>query len=149
MASLSFGDGSPTGVLSGVATYFGSGGTPAQALLASVFGVIISISQGGINVIQSIFGFIAGIIDAGADAAGAVFRATLIEPLGVLITGSEVSANSLGQFGFLAILVGVVLLLAVYWLITQFLEEEETSDFTIVPGAPDLPFIGVEEEGED
>lgn len=149
MATLDFGDGSPTGVLSGVATYFGQGGTPAQALLASVFGIVLSISQGGINVIQSLFGFIAGVIDAGADAAAAVFRATLIEPLGVLITGSEVSAGSLEQFGFLAIMVGVALLLGVYWMITQYLEEEETSDTTIVPGFPDLPFFGVEEEGDD
>lgn len=148
MAPLSFGDGSPTGVLSGAASFFSGGGKPATILLASVFGVVISIAQGGINVIQSLFGFIAGVIDAGAESAAAVFSATLIEPLGVLISGSQVSADSLDAFGVLAILVGTGLLLGVYWMITQYLEQRETSDTTIVPGFPDLPFFGVTEEGE-
>lgn len=149
MPQLSFGDGSPTDILSGMASFFSQGGKAGTVVLASFMGLLISIAQGGINILQSIFNLIAEPLDAGAEGIGTAFRAILVEPLGVLITGSQVSAESLEQFGFLAILVGVGLLLAAWWMVTQYLQEEETSDTIPTPGFPDLPFFGVTEEGED
>lgn len=148
MARLDFGSGDPEGVLSGTANFFASGGKPATVLLASVFGVVVSIAQGGINVLQSIFNLIAQPLDAGGVAIATAFEATIVEPLQVLISGAGVSADSLDTFGFIALPVGVALLLGSYWLIVQYLEEDETSDTVVVPGFPDLPFFGVEEEDE-
>lgn len=136
-------------ILSGTTAYINGDGSAGALLLGAVFGTMYSVFQGGINIIQSIIGFITNPIDEAGDATATTIEATITAPLSIVRSGADVSASSLGQFGVLGFVVGVVVLLAGFYVIIQFLEEPETSNTFIVPGFPDLPFIGVTEENED
>jgi len=74
--------------------------------------------------------------------------------VGILETTAQTSATAISaQFGWLAFLVGVGVLLAALYAVNQYLEQPETGDtFVGLPfDTPDVgPFeIGVTEEGED
>lgn len=136
-------------ILSGSIAFTSGDGSVGALLLGALSGTIFSVYQGGINIFQAIVGFITTPIDGAAEATAATIDATIVAPLEIVISGAGVSAASLGQFGFLAFIAGLAVLLGGFFLIIQFLEEPETSDTFIVPGFPDLPFIGVTEENED
>ena len=136
-------------ILSGSIAFTSGSGSVGALLLGVISGTIYSVFQGGINIIQSIIGFITTPIDEAGDATAATIEATITEPLSIVIAGAGVSADSLSQFGFLGFVIGVVVLLAGFFVIIQFLEQSETSDTFIVPGFPDLPVLGVTEENED
>lgn len=136
-------------ILSGSIAFTSGGGSVGALVLGVISGTIYSVFQGGINIIQSIIGFITTPIDQAGQATAATIEATVTAPLRIVISGADVSAESLTQFGFLGFVVGVVVLLAGYFVIIQFLEQSETSDTFIVPGFPDLPVLGVTEENED
>jgi hypothetical protein len=143
-------DPSANSVLTGTIGFLNTGGNLGTLLQGAIFGTLVSVFTGGIDIIQSIVGLVTAPINAAGEATIATIDATLIEPLGIVESGAEASASSIAsQFGPFAFLVGLAILLAGFWLITQFLEEDETSNTFIVPGFPDLPFIGVEEEDED
>ncbi|EMA01814.1 hypothetical protein C437_15381 [Haloarcula vallismortis ATCC 29715] len=156
MAELDFGDGSPNSVLNGTINFLNSGGSLGKLLQGSIFGVGLSISQGGINFIQSVFALLVSPLDSGAELVPAFFEATVIEPLGVLTAGAEASAIGIAnQFGPFALPAAMVTVLVTFFIMIQFLEEEETPDFIAIPGFPDIPDIGPlavgtdEEKGED
>lgn len=142
-------DPAPTTVLQGTIAFLSSGGSLGTLLQGAIFGTVISVATGGINIIQSIIGLITAPIDALGEAATEFVTAIILEPLGIVSTTADASADAIAdEFGVFSLLVGVAILLATMWLIIQFLEERETSDTVPLPGFPDIPFIGVTEEGE-
>ncbi len=146
---------SSNSVLSGTIGFLNAGGQLGTLLQGAIFGVIVSVATGGINLIQSVFGLVVAPLDATAAAVGEFVSATILEPLGIVSTTAEASATSIAsQFGPFAFIVGVAVLMGGFWLIIQFLEEEETPDFIAIPGFPDIPAIGpidpgVTEDAED
>ena len=142
-------DPAPNSILSGTIGFLDAGGTLGTLLQGAIFGTLVSVFNGGINLIQSIVNLVVSPIDATAEATIATIDATIIEPLGIVTAGAQASATSIAdQFGPFAFLVGLAVLLAGFWIVIQFLEEDETSDTFIVPGFPDIPFIGVDEEDD-
>jgi hypothetical protein len=154
MAKLDTGDGSPNAVLNGTINFLESGGTLGRLLQGSIFGILVSIATGGVNLIQSVFGLVVAPLDAAASVVSQFFIATVLGPLGIIETTADASGGAIAsQFGPFALLVGVGVVLGAFWLIIQFLEEDQTPDFVAVPGFPDIPAIGpldvgVEEEDE-
>ncbi|WP_281195833.1 hypothetical protein [Halorubrum sp. F4] len=148
-------DPSPNSVLTGTIGYLNGGGTLGALLQGAIFGTIVSIATGGINLIQSVFGLVVAPLDSTAEGVGEFVSATVIEPLGIISTSAEASATSIAsQFGPFAFLAGVAVLLGGFWIMIQFLEQPETSDTIAIPGFPDLPAIGpidvgVTEDGEE
>lgn len=148
-------DPSPNSVLTGTIGFLNAGGDLGTLLQGAIFGTIVSVSQGGINLIQSAFNLVVTPIDLLVDAAGSFVQAVLIEPLGIVETGAATSSSALAdQFGIFGFVVGIVILLAGFYVIQQYLEDRETSDIIPIPGVPDAPDIGpidpgVTEEGED
>ncbi|EMA68898.1 hypothetical protein C461_04687 [Halorubrum aidingense JCM 13560] len=143
-------DPAPNSVLTGTIGFLNAGGTLGTLLQGAIFGTLVSVFTEGVNVIQSFGNLVVSPIDATAEATIATISATIIEPLGIVETSAAASATSIGdQFGPFAFIVGIVVLLAGFWIIIQFLEEDETSDTFIVPGFPDLPFVGVDEENDE
>lgn len=155
MATLDTGDNpSPSEVLNATISYLNSGGSLGSLLQGSIFGVFIAIVTGGINLVQSVFGLIVAPLDVAADLVAQFFDATALEPLGVIVQGAEASGTAIArQFGPFALIVATGVVLATFFLVVQFLEEDETPDFVAIPGFPDIPDIlglqiGVEEEDE-
>lgn len=75
--------------------------------------------------------------------------AFIVEPLGIIIEGAEASQNSVGEFGILGYIAGIVVVLAGYMLIARYLNERETTDLPFPGIQVDLiPWVGVEEEGD-
>ena len=143
-------DPSPNSVLTGTIGYLQADGTLGTLLQGAFFGTLVSVFTGGVNLIQSIFNLVVSPIDATTEATIATIDATVIEPLGIIIAGAQASATSVGsQFGLFGFVVGLVIVLFGFLVIIQFLEEDETSDTFIVPGFPDIPFIGVDEENDE
>lgn len=141
---------SANSVLGGTIGFLSTGGTLGTLLQGAIFGTFVSVFTEGVNLIQSIGNLIVSPIDATAEATIATIDATIIEPLGIVSTTAEASATGIAsQFGVFAFLVGLAVLLAGYWMITQFLVQDETSDTFVVPGFPDIPFIGVDEENDE
>lgn len=156
MATLDTGDGSPMELVKGVTNYVSSGGNVANLLIGGVFGTVLSVFTGTTNVIQSTFGLVAGVIDDMGEAAGQIVSGFVTDPIAIVSKGSEVTQTALQDYGIAAFLVGVAVVLGGFWMITQFLQEEETPDVLAPPGFPDippLPFtgidVGVQEEGEE
>ncbi|VTT86105.1 hypothetical protein DM2_2143 [Halorubrum sp. DM2] len=143
-------DPSPNAVLTGTIGYLQADGTLGTLLQGAIFGTLVSVFTGGVNLIQSIFNLVVSPIDATTEATIATIDATVIEPLGIIIAGAQASAASVeSQFGVFAFLVGLVIVLGGFLVIVQFLQEDETPDTFVVPGFPDIPFIGVEEENDE
>ncbi|SMO91378.1 hypothetical protein [Halorubrum cibi] len=148
-------DPSPNTVLTGTIGYLNADGTLGTLLQGAIFGTLVSVATGGVDLIQSVFGLVVAPLDAMAAAIGEFIDATVLEPLGIISTTAETSATSIAaQFGPFALLTGVGVVLGAFWMITQFLEQEETSDTLAIPGFPDIPAIGpidvgVTEEGEE
>ena len=143
-------DPSPNSVVTSTINYLGDGGTLGALLQGAVFGTFLSVFTGGVNLIQSIVGFVTAPVDAAGEATGQLFTALITSPLSLISETATTSAQAIGeQFGPFAFIFGVAVLLGGMYLITQYLEQSETSNFSIVPGFPDLPFVGVTEENED
>jgi hypothetical protein len=142
-------DPSPNSVLTGTIGFLNADGTLGTLLQGALFGTLVSVFTEGVNLIQSIGNLVVSPIDATAEATIATIDATITEPLAIVISGAQASAAAIAdQFGVFAFIVGIAVLLAGFWIIIQFLEEDETSDTFIVPGFPDLPFVGVDEEDD-
>lgn len=154
MATLDTGDGSPMAIIKGVTNYVSAGGKVSTLLLGGVFGTILSGFEGVTNVIQSVFGVTASVIENIGDASVQIVSGLVTDPLAIVSTGSQVTQNALADYGIVAFLLGVAIILASFWMIIQFLEEEETPDILGAPGLPDIPPIGpldfgVTEENEE
>lgn len=145
----------PSTVLTGTISFLNAGGNLGTLLQGAIFGTIVSVATGGVNLIQSVFNLVVAPLDAIAVATGAFVDATVIEPLGIISTTAEASARSIAsQFGPFAFIVGMAVLLGGFWLMTQYLRQSETSDTLAIPGFPDIPAVGpidvgVTEEGEE
>ncbi|MFC6785412.1 hypothetical protein ACFQFH_05645 [Halobaculum halobium] len=78
------------------------------------------------------------------EAAGEAF---IVSPLGVVIAGSEASAQSIAEFEFLGLPIGTVVVLGSFAIVALYLRQPWSSDF--VPGTfTDSLGTGTEEEGE-
>lgn len=103
--------------------------------------------ESGIETLQAFFQIPIQLFNSFAEAVGALVASFVLEPLGIIQAGAQISAAELRQFGILAFIAGLVLVLLGYWIINTYLNEEETSNF--LPGLPfDVPFVGVEEEAD-
>jgi hypothetical protein len=148
-------DPSPNSVLTGTIGFLNAGGDLGTLLQGAIFGTLVSVFTGGIDLIQSAFSLVVTPIDLLIDASGSFVQAVFIEPLGIVETGAQTSADALAaQFGIFGFIVGIAVLLGGFYLIIQYLERRETSDIIPIPGVPDAPDIGpidpgVTEEGED
>lgn len=143
-------DPSPNAVLSGTIGFLDRGGNLGTLLQGALFGTLVSVFTGGINLIQSIVGLVTAPIDSLGVATTATIEAIIVAPLSIVSESAAASAAGISdQFGPFAFLVGIGVLLGGFFLVTRYLEEEETSDTFVVPGLPDIPFVGVTEEGED
>ena len=148
-------DPSANSVLTGTISFLNGGGSLGTLLQGAIFGTVVSFATGGVNLIQSAFGLVIAPLDALASSVTQFVDSAILAPLGIIETTAEASATATAaEFGPFAILVGTVLVLGSYWMITQFLEQSETSDTLPIPGlgdAPDIPGLplGVTEENED
>ncbi|WP_256403254.1 hypothetical protein [Halorubrum salinum] len=146
---------SPNAVLGGTIEYLSNGGSLGTLLQGAIFGTIVSFATGGVNLIQSAFGLVVAPLDALRASVSQFVDSAILAPLGIIETTAEASASATAsEFGPFAIIVGVGLVLASFWMITQYLEEPETGDTLAIPGlgdAPDIPGLplGVTEENED
>lgn len=146
---------SPNTVLTGTISFLNAGGSLGTLLQGAIFGTIVSVATGGINFIQSAFALVIAPVDALATSTEQFVASTILAPLGIIEETADASAVAAGsEFGVFALPVGVAIVLGAFWLIIQFLEQDETSDTIPIPGFPDTPDIGplnigVEEEDED
>ncbi|ELZ41866.1 hypothetical protein C472_00444 [Halorubrum tebenquichense DSM 14210] len=138
-------------MLTGTIAYLGTdGGTLGTLLQGAVFGTIVSLFTGGVNLIQSIFNLVTSPLDSLATAASTVIDATVIDPLTIITETASTSATAIGeQFGPFALIVGVATVLAAFWLIIQFQEREATGNVSVLPVDIDVPDIGPLDIGAD
>lgn len=144
-------DPAPNEVLTGTISYLGTdSGTLGKLLQGALFGTLVSLATGGVNLIQSIFNLAVSPLDSLATAVSEVVDATVTEPLSIVSDTAETSATAIGeQFGPLAFLVGVAVLLGGFWIIIQFQERESTSNVIALPVDLDIPDIGPLDIGAD
>ena len=144
---------SPNSVLRGTIAYLSADGQLGTLLQGAIFGILVSGVTGGINIIQSAVALVAAPLDALTNTVDQAVASLILAPLGIIETTAETSGTATSeQFGVFAILVGVVLVLGSYWMITKYLEQSETSDTLPIPGLGDAPGflpLGVTEENED
>ncbi|MBB6645077.1 hypothetical protein [Halobellus ruber] len=111
---------------------------------------LLSISAGFITGTQAIID-LALITPANllTDFMGATLGAFLIEPLGVIIAGSEASQQGVRAFGLFGLIVGIVIVLAAFWIIIQYINRQDTTDLPF-PGltTDTVPFVGADEEAD-
>lgn len=90
-------------------------------------------------------------VDVGTEIIWASGRGFIISPINeVLPAGSRITANSLEEFGIIALPVGVGVLLLTLVLVTWYLRRGETTDLPFPGISIDLiPFVGVQEEDPD
>lgn len=149
---------SPNEVLTGTIGFLNAEGTLGTLLQGAIFGTIVSIATGGIDLIQSAFDAVVRPLDALVDAGIAALEAAVEAPLSIISGEGEgiggVAETTMlavqNQFGILALPVGVAIVLGTFWIVIQYLEQDESPDATLVPGAPDIPSIPIPftDEGE-
>jgi uncharacterized membrane protein len=111
---------------------------------------LLSVSAGFITGTQSIIDLLiitpANLL---TNFMGASLNAFLIDPLGVIIAGSEASQQGVRAFGLFGLIVGVVVVLATLWIIIQYINRQDTTDVPI-PGLTFdvIPFVGADEEAD-
>ncbi|WP_435093398.1 hypothetical protein [Halorubrum sp. N11] len=143
----------PSSVLTGTIGFLNAGGQLGTLLQGAIFGTLVAGVTGGINIIQSGIALVVAPLDALANTVDQAVASLILAPLGIIETAAETSGTATSeQFGVFAILVGVALVLATYWMITKYLEQSETGDTLPIPGIGDAPSflpLGVTEENED
>lgn len=142
------------GFLSSIASFVSRGGNVAQLFTAGLVGVIFRPLVSVVDVIRTGTNAITDPIEAATSAVVSLTTALFTAPADLVISGAEISeaalASVLGESlaGILALPISVATTLGVVFLIIQFLQEDETGNFGLISDVP-LPFIGVEEEGEE
>jgi hypothetical protein len=114
-----------------------------------VGGWLLAVSVAAITGVQQILDLmVVTPVDVVTDIARTAGDSLVEGPLGIVDAGSAASANDVGEFGFLAVLVAIALVLASLYMVSQYLEREDTSD--LIPGifTDVVPFVGVDEEEE-
>ncbi|QZX98726.1 hypothetical protein [Halobaculum rubrum] len=110
-------------------------------------GWLLALSTSAILGVQAIVKVLLVPVDLFVNITGAVGEALILSPLGVVIAGSEASAQSVAEFEFLGLPLGTVLVLSSFAVVSLYLRQPWSSDF--IPGTfTDIPFLGTEEEGE-
>jgi len=116
--------------------------------LLPIYAALTSIA----DIIDAIAGFPIAIMDAMSTGIGALINSLLENPAAILDASAAETIRSLtsgvwAQFGPLTWPLGTGVILLSGYLVSMYLEEDETSD--IVPYSfTDIPFVGTEEEGE-
>lgn len=152
--SLDLGGGSPKDVLSGMISFIQAGGTLGNVLSGFIFGLGASLFLGVGQIIDAVANFIATPFLEGGQAIATLITGLFTAPATILEETAFTSATGISQqFGWLAFLVGVGVVLAALYMVVQYLEQRETGDtFIGLPfDTPDIgPFeIGVTEETEE
>lgn len=119
----------------------------ADAVRQSITQQILAIAFGIAAIISALFGLIVSAFETLGEQVGAIPAAILGGGADIIQFGAGVTAAALEQFGIVAFIIGIVIVLIGIWILIQFLQEPETGDF--FPGIPfDLPIGGVREEEE-
>jgi len=148
-----------TSILNGMVDYISAGGSIVSVLQASVVGVLLSPFLALSNIIQAIGSFFTIPFTQGGIAIGEMITALFSAPAGLIQSGTNISENALSMFfsenlaGILALPVAVGVVLLSLFLVSVYLNEEETGDtlpgtFIDVPDIGPLQ-LGVEEEDEE
>lgn len=110
-------------------------------------GWLLALSTSFILGVQAVTQILLVPVDAFVNITDAVVSAIILSPLGVVVAGSEASAQSVAEFEFLGLPLGTVLVLGSFAIVSLYLRQPWSSDF--IPGTfTDIPFLGTEEEGE-
>lgn len=83
------------------------------------------------------------------DLAQASVGAFFLEPLGIVTAGAEASQQGVREFGIFGLLVAIAIVLAAFYMVLRYLQEEETSD--LIPGFVSdalSGYVGVQEEAD-
>lgn len=79
-----------------------------------------------------------------------VVEGLILEPLVIMITGSQTTAEGVAQMGLFGLPIGTIILLGTFMIIAWYVRQNETSDF--LPGTfTDFggPFIGADEAEDE
>ncbi|SHG78127.1 hypothetical protein [Halobaculum gomorrense] len=154
MATLSLGDGSGTGILSGMVTYLSQPNASAARVITSVIlGTISAPFLAFANIVQAIGSFFAAPFRGGGEAISALLSALFTAPADLVTASATVTQNALETVlgeslaGFLALPIAVGVVMLSLYFVTLYLREDETGD--TIPGLPfDVPtdWLGAEEE---
>lgn len=119
-------------------------------------GVIMAIGVSVISGVLSIGELLTSPIDALTRVFGQVIQSFFVTPLSIIAEAALASAQSVGPggewtIGPFTLLLGLVTVLAFFWILARYLSEDETSN--VAPGLPfDLgfwPFRDEEASGDD
>lgn len=125
-----------------------------QVLQEGVAGTLLAISASLISGILTVADLFTRPLESLGTVLVTVIQTFFITPLDIISQGAITSATSLEpgatfDLGPLTLLLGLVTVLAFFWILAQYLQEDETSN--VAPGLPfdvSLPFFR-EEEGDE
>lgn len=152
-AELDLGDGSGTATLGGITTFLQGGGSATRVLTASMVGLITSPVVATVDIIDGVGTFISDPFESAGSGVGDLFEAFMTAPADLVKAGSRISESSLEAAfgdtiaGTLALPFTFLLAFGALFALALYLNENETSN--TLPGLPDIPFFGREEEATD
>lgn len=112
-------------------------------------GWLLAIAASAITGMQALLNLFLAPIRLMIDLMRASINAFFLEPLGIVIAGSNASTQGVMEFGIFGLLVAVAIVLTAFYMVIQYLQEAETTDVPI-PGLVSnaIPFFGAEEEAD-
>lgn len=112
-------------------------------------GWLLSIAAAAIAGVQSLLQLLLTPVDLLVKLMQRSVGAFFLEPLGIIESGAQASATGASEFGLFGLLVAVAIVLASFWMVIRYLQEDETTDVPMPGVAVDLiPFVGVDEEDD-
>lgn len=112
-------------------------------------GWLLAIAAAAITGLQSMLELLLTPIRLLRDLMAASINAFFLEPLGIVIAGSNTTTAGVREFGIFGLLVAVAIVLATFYLIIRYLQEAETTDVPIPGLVVDvIPWVGAEEEAD-
>lgn len=128
-------------------------GRPLSTIAVSgIGGALLAWALGLVQTIQTLFSFILLPFELLIDVAAESVSAFILEPIGLVGVGADITAGELDVFGLFALPVSVVMALGVLFIVILYLQFQTTSN--IIPGLfidnrlIDFLFTSPEEEAE-
>lgn len=131
------------------------GKTLGETLQNGIAGILLGIAASIISGILTVADLVIIPANALANALPNVVDAFIVEPLRIIEQGAQTSAISLMPgstfaVGPFTLAFGIIAVLAAYWILSKYLQEDETSN--VIPAAPfdiSLPWFSEEEGNEE
>ncbi|GGL26044.1 hypothetical protein GCM10009037_07110 [Halarchaeum grantii] len=112
-----------------------------------VGGWLLALAGAGITGMQSMLQLLLTPVELLTDLMAASVNAFFLEPFGIVIAGASASAEGARQFGIFGLIVAVLIVLASFWIVIQYINQQDTTDVPIPGLTVDvIPFVGVDEE---